>query len=258
MAELKKLEAGTVCWVDLLTPDLARARAFYGALFGWSFSGSSDPTATRYSMAQVDGLNVAGLGTMPAHSSLPSMWTVYFAAENADETAHKVEKAGGKIVAEPTNVLDEGRTARFSDPTSAIFGVWEGRKHRGAELVDEPSTMTWHEVYTRDAAVARPFYTRVLGLEARYLESPSMKYWTLHRGPRTVCGLMQMGPQDPKGAQSHWHTYFAVSDVDATVDQLGLLGGREIAPPFDTPYGRVAVAADPFGAQFCVVRSPKS
>ncbi len=29
--------AGTPCWVDLATPDLAAAREFYGALLGWSF-----------------------------------------------------------------------------------------------------------------------------------------------------------------------------------------------------------------------------
>ncbi len=255
MSENSKLEPGTICWVDLLTPDVSRARAFYGSLFGWSFFGGSDPSTSFYAMAQVSGRNVAGVGKRPAQSSLPSSWSVYFATTSADDAARTVESADGSVVVAPMDVMDQGRIAMFLDPTGASFGVWEPKKHRGAELIDEPGAMTWHEVYTRDATRARPFYTRVLGLETRVLESPDMQYWTLHRGPRTVAGLMQMGPQYATDVASHWNTYFAVSDVDATVRQATLLGGRETAAPFDTASGRVAVVSDPFGASFCLIES---
>jgi len=113
--------------------------------------------------------------------------------------------------------------------------------------------VAWHEVYTRDAARARAFYQRALGLEERRLDAPDIEYWTLHKGAKTVCGLMQMTDQFPKEVPSHWNTYFAVTDVDAAAEKVTSLGGKVIAPPFDTPYGRMTAVADPFGAPFCLI-----
>ena len=148
--------------------------------------------------------------------------------------------------------------AYFADPTGAHFGVWQGRKHQGAQLIEEPGSMTWHEVYTRDLAKARQFYTRVFGLEVKRLDAPGIDYWTLQKGTRTVFGSMQMTEQFPPEVPSHWNTYFAVTDTDAAAKKAVALGGKELAPPFDTPYGRMAVIADPSGAAFCVIKPVSS
>ena len=47
----------------------------------------------------------------------------------------------------------------------------------------------------------------------------------------------------------------AVTDTDATVAKATEMGGNVIAPPFDTPYGRMAVVADDQGAVFAVMTS---
>jgi hypothetical protein len=52
-----------------------------------------------------------------------------------------------------------------------------------------------------------------------------------------------------------WVAYFAVADTDATVAKATELGGSVIAPPFDMPYGRMAVVADDQGAVFAVMTS---
>jgi predicted enzyme related to lactoylglutathione lyase len=257
MAKLDKAEPSTIAWVDLQTPDLERARRFYGPLLGWSFVGGDDPGTGFYSMGQIDGRNVAGLARLRPGSPFPPMWSVYFSTTNADETARKVVEAGGQIVVPPMDVMDQGRMAYFADPTGAHFGVWQGKQHQGAELVEEPGAMTWHEVYTRDAHSALGFYARVFGLEPRRLESPGIEYWTLQRGPRTVSGLMQMTDQFPPEVPSHWNTYFAVADIEASAQRVTALGGQQVVPPFDTPYGRMIVVADPFGAAFCLIK-PKS
>src|SRR3984885_1139108 len=46
--------AGKVIWVDLVTPDLAAAKRFYGGLFGWSFN-DIHTGASDYSVALLDG-----------------------------------------------------------------------------------------------------------------------------------------------------------------------------------------------------------
>jgi predicted enzyme related to lactoylglutathione lyase len=143
--------------------------------------------------------------------------------------------------------------ASFADPTGARFAVWQAKKHQGAQVVDEPGAMCWHEVYSRDAPAARAFYTKVFGLEARRLDTPDAEYWTLHKGAKTVCGAMQMTDGFPKEEPSHWNTYFAVPDADKAAVDVSLLGGNVFAPPFDTPFGRMTAVLDPFGAAFCLI-----
>jgi predicted enzyme related to lactoylglutathione lyase len=41
-----------------------------------------------------------------------------------------------------------------------------------------------------------------------------------------------------------------VTDVDAVLANVAKLGGRQITAPQDTPYGRLATAADPTGGVF--------
>jgi predicted enzyme related to lactoylglutathione lyase len=146
--------------------------------------------------------------------------------------------------------------AVFADPTGAVFGVWQAKQHRGAEVIDEPGAMTWHEVYSHDATKAREFYGRVFGFEPKRLDSTEIEYWTLHKGDKTVGGVMQMTASMPKDLPSHWNTYFAVPDADAAAKKVTALGGRVMAPPVDTPYGRMATVFDPLGAAFCIVKVP--
>ncbi|KYF70564.1 VOC family protein [Sorangium cellulosum] len=49
--------------------------------------------------------------------------------------------------------------------------VWEPKNHTGAQAIEEPGAMIWHEVNTRDHKRAAEFCCRVFGLEARKLES---------------------------------------------------------------------------------------
>src|SRR5262249_51669523 len=233
--------------------DPERARRFYGQLLGWSFLGGDDAATGFYTMAQLGGRNVAGMARLRPESPFPPMWSVYLATENADETAGRVRDAGGTGGGPPMDIMEEGRMAYFADPTGAHFGVWQGKRHRGAQVIEEPGAMAWHEVYTRDATRAREFYTRVFGLEARRIDAPGAEYFTLQKGSAVRFGLMQMTEQFPPEIPSLWNTYFAVADVDASLAQVIALGGKQRVPAFDTPYGRMAVVADPFGAAFCLI-----
>jgi predicted enzyme related to lactoylglutathione lyase len=253
MAKRDRAEPGTVSWVDLQTPDLDGARRFYGELLGWSFQGGEDPQTSFYVLAQIGGRNVAGLAKLGTDARFPPMWSVYLASDEVDETTRTITAEGGKVVVAPMDVMDQGRMAYFTDPTGAYFGVWQGKQHQGAQLVDEPGAMIWHEVYTRDVNKARAFYERVMSAEARRLDAPGIDYWTFHRGPRLIGGVMQMTAQFPPEIPSHWNTYFAVTDVDASAKRLTALGGTVQAPPFDTPYGRMTAVVDPFGAAFCLI-----
>jgi predicted enzyme related to lactoylglutathione lyase len=50
--------------------------------------------------------------------------------------------------------------------------------------------------------------------------------------------------------------YFGASDTDESVDTAVGNGGRVIRPATDSPYGRMAVVADPEGAVFSLISTP--
>ncbi|KYF49816.1 hydroxylase [Sorangium cellulosum] len=235
-----------------MTPDFEGALKFYGGLLGWTFE-VGPPELHHYTMCKVGGRNAAGIGKRPEGASFPSAWSVYFDGDDADRIAESIRANGGQIMTGPMDVMDLGRMLVAADPTGAVFGVWEPRKHTGAQVVEEPGATIWHEVDTRDNKKAADFYCRVFGLEARKREVPGIDYMALLKGPKAAGGVLQMDEQWPADLPPHWMAYFAVADVDASIVKVQELGGKVHVPPFDTPYGRQSVVADPWGAAFTLM-----
>src|SRR5215471_16526249 len=86
---------GAPVWVDLGTPDVARAAEFYGSVFGWEFE-SAGPEAGGYGMFTKDGKTVAAAGPLTEQGAAPS-WTLYFRTSDADAVAKAVSAAGGTV-----------------------------------------------------------------------------------------------------------------------------------------------------------------
>ena len=251
MTKIDKHPPGTVTWVDLMTSDPEKARAFYTSVFGWQFE-VGGPETGGYAMAKLDGRNVGGIGGYPPGQQMPPAWSVYFASDDLDATIAKAKQLGANVMMGPMDIMDQGRLAFFIDPTGAAFGVWQAMKHTGAQTIDEPGAMCWREVNTRDAKGAIDFYAKLLGLEPKKLEG-GMEYWTLHKGPTTVGGVMAM-TKEWEGVPPHWMNYFAVKDTEAACKAIEAAGGKVSVPSFDTPYGRIAVVNDPQGAVFSVIK----
>ena len=133
-------------------------REFYAALFGWEIR-EPLPEAGGYRMAELRGKPVAGIGPQ-MQPGMPPAWATYIATADADATAKAVAAAGGRTLMPPMDVLDAGRMAVFADPAGAVFGVWQPRAHQGAGIVNEPDTLCWNELASRDADAVIPFYSR--------------------------------------------------------------------------------------------------
>lgn len=253
MATVKQHAPGSVSWVDLMTSDVEAARKFYGEVLGWSFE-VGPPETGHYTMCKLQGDSVAGMGQLPPGAPYPPAWTVYFATADADASAAKIRELGGQVLMGPMDVMEEGRMLMAMDPCGAAFGLWQSRRHTGAQRVDEPGAMCWREVNVRDLPVARAFYTALFGLEARALPDPGITYETLHLGDQTVGGILRMDEHWPAEVPAHWMTYFAVDDLDAALQRVPVAGGKVCVPPFDTPYGRIAVINDPAGAAVTIMK----
>jgi len=248
---------GTPSWVDLASPDTDASAAFYRELLGWEATEPGPVEETGgYRMFQRDGKSVAGV-MRHMQEGQPTAWMTYISVADADETAQRVRDAGGSAIVEPMDVMDIGRMAVFADPTGAVFGVWQPKTFAGADLVNEPGSLAWNEVLTRDAETDRRFYTSVFdwtpGRPSFEGAPESYTVWELNGRP--VGGMMQMSDEwFPPEIPPHWGVVFAVADCDATVAKARELGATVTNGPMDMPIGRFAGLIDPQGASFTVMQ----
>lgn len=255
MSERTSYAPGTPCWVDLGTPDIDAAAAFYGGLFGWSIEEGENAEQTGgYRQATLRGKPVAGL--MPLmQEGQPPAWTTYISVEDADATADKVRDAGGNVLAEPMDVLDLGRMAVFVDTTGAVFGIWQPGEFVGTEVVNEANALVWNELNTRDPEAAKAFYGSVFGWEFEERQFQTGPYVSIKNGDGNAGGILDMRGRVPDEVPPHWLVYFAVDDADAVVDKAKSSGGDVPFGPQDMPeVGRIAVLTDPWGAAFAVIK----
>jgi len=112
--------------------------------------------------------------------------------------------------------------------------------------------VTWNELIT-DNPAAVSFYEDVLGVTTTTMDMGEDKYTMFQVGGKEVGGTMR--PQ-MAGVPNHWHVYFSVADADATAAKIKQAGGSIVVEPFDTPIGKMAVAADPQGAVFSLFQAP--
>src|SRR5881392_1031503 len=170
---------GVPCWVDTSQPDPQAAVAFYGGLFGWEFEDVMPPESEgNYFIARIRGGDVAAVGSIPEGAPPMAMWNTYVWVESADQAASKVLDAGGKALMDPFDVMDAGRMAVFADPEGATFCVWQAKEHRGARIVNEPGSLNFNGLNTRDAQGAKSFYGSVFGWETLGLEGGA-EMWRL-------------------------------------------------------------------------------
>ncbi|MEV0293560.1 VOC family protein [Nocardia sp. NPDC050710] len=256
MPQMRSYEPGVPCWVDLATPDLESAKAFYGDLFGWHANVSPDPQYGGYTMFTLEGTEGHEVAAaMPAmNQSQPPAWTTYVSVVDADATAEAVQTAGGRIYAEPMDIPKQGRMAVFADPTGAVLAAWQPYDFAGAGYVNDPNTYCWSELNSRDVDAAKDFYGAVFGWEGATSEFGTTTYTEWKVGGRSIAGMVQMDDQWPADLPAHWMVYFAVSDTDASAARTSQLGGTVSVPPTDIPIGRFAVLGDPQGAYFSVIR----
>lgn len=249
---------GSPVWVDLGTPDVEAAAAFYSGLFGWTHR-AAGPDAGGYGFLLLGDRTAAAIGPLPEESA-ETAWTVYFQTPDADRTTKAVEQAGGRVRTAPADVFTAGRMAGLTDPAGAPFAVWQPGETTGLSVVTVPGSLCWTELHTDDLAGSRSFYRTVFDWTTHDEEMPGGGSYTVIRpaggGEESAQGGMADSTQvlRASGAAPHWLPYFEVADVDAVVDRARRGGGAVAMPPQTVDgVGRLAALTDPFGARFSVI-----
>lgn len=242
---------GAPCWVDLMTSDTDRSRAFYGELFGWT-AGEPAEEFGGYFVYSKDGAVVAGC--MAARPGMPDIWSVYLQSDDARKTVDAATADGAQVIVEPMVVGDAGTMAFLSDPGGAAIGIWQPGETKGLELIAETGAPSWFELHTRDYDRAVGFYRDVFRWDTKPIsDTAEFRYTTQVEGETMLAGVMDAANFLPEGVPAHWAIYFGVDDTDAALAKIVELGGSIERPAEDTPYGRLASAVDPTGARFKLV-----
>lgn len=116
-------EPGAFSWTELVTTDVDKSKAFYGAVLGWGAETHGDG-AGAYTEWQVNGRSIGGMMEKPPMmpAEVPPYWGVYFTVTDTDATVEKVASLGGSLVMGPMDI-EPGRFAVVTDPDGAVFNV---------------------------------------------------------------------------------------------------------------------------------------
>jgi predicted enzyme related to lactoylglutathione lyase len=114
------LRNGKICYIEIPAVDIQRSVSFYQAVFGWEIRPhgngriSFDDSVNEVSGAWVTGRKPAAeVGLL-----------VYIMVDSVSSTIESIIAQGGKLV-QPIGADAPEITARFSDPTGNIFGLYQ-------------------------------------------------------------------------------------------------------------------------------------
>jgi uncharacterized protein len=248
MGERTSHAPGTFSWAELATSDADGAKSFYSTLFGWEYDDSPVPGGQVYSMALRDGKHVAAVFS----SDQPPHWNCYVTVASLENTTRRAGELGGRVMAEPFDVMEAGRMSVIADPTGAALCLWEPRDSIGAQLVNVPGAMMWNDLVTPDPEAAAAFYGELLGWTTEEMPEAG-GYRLIRNGERSNGGIVpldreRMGADTP----ANWMPYFGHDDVHRLIEGIGGLGGRVFDGPIRMSEGEIAVLGDPQGAVFAV------
>ncbi|KOU47674.1 VOC family protein [Streptomyces sp. WM6378] len=122
-------EPNTLSWVELATPDVRAATAFYHAVFGWETSEVTFPggtyTTVNPAAAGPDSMfgGVVPLDSDPLEAEAGAYWMPYIEVADVDAVATKAQELGGTVRMAPVDIEGVGRLAKLADPHGARIAI---------------------------------------------------------------------------------------------------------------------------------------
>jgi predicted enzyme related to lactoylglutathione lyase len=115
-------DVGALCWNELATTEVERAKSFFGELLGWEYE--TDDSG-YVSIKSAGSLNGGMREQTEEERGRPPNWLPYFTVEDAEDAARHAEQAGGRRLL-PTTKVHSGRFTVIADPQGAALAVFEG------------------------------------------------------------------------------------------------------------------------------------
>jgi uncharacterized protein len=247
--------AGEFVWHDLVTQEPAAARAFYGALFGWTFEAGEgiDP---GYTIIKHDGRPIGGLVVPKSKqgSEAVAQWLAYVVVADVDKSAAAFRQAGGQVFRGPLNARKDLRVAVVADAQGAPLGLASRGPNVDAERPPGLHRWLWMEYVARDPGAALKFYAEAIGFRHEVSEVRQSFTYYLLSTDRPRAGLFR-SPWERE--TSAWLPYVRVADPAAMAMRAAELGGRvAVEPTARVRNGSLAIVIDPAGAPLALQKYP--
>jgi len=263
---------GDPAWIELTTPDVAGASEFYGAVFGWEFS-QPDDLPEGYHLATRDGGHVGGVSSSvdddTGETIFETSWKMFIGVTDLAEAAGRVPLAHGRILVSPTKIAGSGSLSIVEGPCGAMLGLWCSETLDGFDVGARHGQPCWFELMSTNFESSLEFYGEVLGWDYHYIARDG----TMTREPKeearyryavngdtgdATAGIYDAVSALDEDTGSHWRMYLAVADLDEAMADVEKFGGSVLTGPAPSPFGLAAEVADPQGARFVIVDSPRA
>jgi uncharacterized protein len=108
--------------LELTTPDVSKAKAFYSGLFGWTFEDHQMGPDMVYSTFKPDSGPGGGMFTM---AGVPTMWLTYVGVDDIKAATEKAKSLGATIYKGPDEIPNIGWFTVLADPTGATIALFQ-------------------------------------------------------------------------------------------------------------------------------------
>ena len=223
---------GHFAWYELITTDVAAAKAFYTEVVGWGAQDASTP-ALAYTLFTSEGTPAGGLMDLPEDArkmGATPRWMGYVEVNDVDASADRIRRLGGAVYVPPTD-SNIGRISVVADPQTTTFGLIEELKsgRRQSSDLDEAGRVGWHELLAADGEKAFAFYGELFGWQKAGVDiDPTDTYQLFSAGGQTIGGMFTKRPEEPV---PFWLYYFNIGDIDAAAERVKTGGGRIFEGP---------------------------
>jgi len=245
---------GRFVWYELLTTDIAAAKAFYGSVIGWGEQDASTPEFV-YRLFTAGDAPVGAFMDLPLEArrmGATPRWVGYVAVDDVDHTAGRIRELGGTLYVPPTDT-NIGRISVVADPQTATLALVNGLKPGRSRPagVSDPGHVGWHELLAADGKAAFAFYRELFDWQPAAPEISLMdSYQLFSAGGQTVGGMFTKLPRAPV---PFWLYYFNIGDIDVAAERVRDGGGRIAQGPVTLPDGGWIIRCiDPQGAMFAL------
>lgn len=254
---------GRFVWYELMTTDMAAAKAFYASVVGWGARDASTATLA-YSLFTVDRTFAAGLMGLPDEArkmGAAPRWIGYVGVDDLDAAVDWVKRRGGTVYVPPTNVSNLSRFSVVGDPQMASLALIKWLKPSEQQLPDpgKPGRIGWHELLAADFEKSFAFYGELFDWQREDADTgPLGTYQLFSAGGQTIGGMFTKPPTVPV---PFWLYYFNVGNIDVAAERVRAGGGQVVEGPLELPGGSwIARCVDPQGAVFALEgrRSPNA
>jgi uncharacterized protein len=246
---------GRFVWYELMTTDVAAAKAFYTKVVGWGTKDAFTPPwpHTLFTVGSAFAGGVTRLPEDAREAGATPMWIGYVGVNDVDTTVDRMKRLGGIERVPPTNVLDISRLSIVTDPQKAILAViqWLRPSQQPPPALTERKRVGWHELLAADPEQAFLFYGELFNWrKAQADRGPFGTYHLFSVGGQTIGGIFT---KPPVAGVPHWLYYFNVGDIDAASERVKAGGGRVLGGPVEVSGGNwIARCIDPQGAVFAL------